>query len=271
MRNVIFAIVFLAPPWLKKVILRWFCGAKFGRKANIGWFSSVIGSYVEMGHFSTIKPLTLIRCDGAVAIGSYTEVSSFSLLYGCANLHIGDRCYIGPQSLINVSEDVTIGNGVGMGARTIIFTHGSFLPYTDGYWANFGKVTIGNNVWIATGVFVHPGVTIEDSVFVNSRSVISGTVPFGSVMEGFPAKEVSRLDKIRRPVTPEKRDALIQNMLTHFVSFLKKARPNFEVYDHRARSVLIRSGKRATWWRCLVLMENFQLTLRLPGISESSF
>jgi acetyltransferase-like isoleucine patch superfamily enzyme len=197
-----------------------------------------------MGSYSSIRPLTLIRCDGEVRIGNYTEISSFSLIYGCADFRVGDKCYVGPRSLINVSEDVTIGNKVGIGPGAMIFTHGSFLPYTDGYWVRFGKVTIGNNVWTTARVFIHPGVEIGDNVFVNSCSVITQSIPSGQVVEGFPAKEICPMEKIRRPVTPAKRDVLILNMLKHFVSFLQKTNSGIEATHNENQVTLLRNHGR---------------------------
>lgn len=173
-----------------------------------------------MGDYSIIKPLSLIRCDGEVRLGSYSEISSFSVIYGCSNFRVGDKCYIGPQTWINVSEDVTFGNGVGIGPRTMIFTHGSFLPYTEGYPVRFGEVSIGNNVWIPAGVFIHPGVQIGDNVLVGSRSVIKKNIPAGQYVEGFPAKEIRPLAEIRHNITPEQRDILIENILEHFIKFM---------------------------------------------------
>jgi acetyltransferase-like isoleucine patch superfamily enzyme len=243
MKRFIFALVFISPPFVKKLILKWFCGARFGRKSSVGWFSSVIGSHIEIGDYSSIKPFTLVRCDGKVEIGKYSEVSSFSLIYGCGNFEVGQKCYIGPQSLINVSEDVVIGNRVGIGARTMIYTHGSFLPYTEGYWVRFGRVTIGNSVWVSTGVFIHPGIEIGDNVFVGSRSVVNKSIPAGQVVEGFPAKPVSQMEKIRRPITPTKRDALILNMLKHFVSFLQRTSGGIKVSLHDDKMTLLRTGR----------------------------
>lgn len=222
MNSLLFALEFISPPVLKKLLLRVFCRARFGRGSHIGWFSSVMGSRIEFGDFSVVKPFTLIRCDGKVKIGKYTEISSFSLIYGGANFEIRDKCYLGPQSLINVTEDVLIGNEVGIGARTMIYTHGSFLPYTEGYWVRFGRVCIGNRVWLAAGVFIHPGVEIGNDVFVNSRSVITENVPSGKVMEGFPAKEIVAMDKIRRTVPPQKKDVLIRQVIKHFASYMSQ-------------------------------------------------
>lgn len=50
MKNLIFAIVFISPPFLKKIILKCVRGAQFGRKSTIGWFSPIIGKSYNDGH-----------------------------------------------------------------------------------------------------------------------------------------------------------------------------------------------------------------------------
>jgi len=245
MRNLIFGIVFFCPPFFKKIILKLFCGARFGRGSRIGWFSSVIGDEIEFGDFSNIKSLTLIRCDGDVRLGNYTEVSSFSLIYGCGNFNVGNKCYIGPQSLINVTEDVVIGNEVGIGPRSMIFTHGAFLPYTEGYWVRFGKVTIGNNVWLAAGVFIHPGIEIGNDVFVNSRSVITENISAGKVLEGFPAREITEMEKLRRSVSPERKDVLILQVIKHFTDYISKIHKKSHINPQTRNEVNIKfNGKK---------------------------
>jgi acetyltransferase-like isoleucine patch superfamily enzyme len=229
MKKIIFAITFISPPFLKKILLKIACNAYFGRGSHIGWFSAVAGGSLRMGDLSVIKPFTLIRCDGDVKIGKYTEIGSFSLIYGSASFVVGDKCFLGPQSLINVTEDVLIGNEVGIAARAMIFTHGSFLPYTEGYWVKFGRVIIGNRVWLAAGVFIHPGIEIGNDVFVNSRSVITKNVPSGKVMEGFPARDIVDIDKIRRSVSPRRKELLIRQIIIHFASHISKTEKNLQV------------------------------------------
>ena len=96
--------------FLKKWLLILFCKAEIGHKAQIGWFSAVTGKHVVIADHATIRPLTLIQVSGDVRIGSHAEISSFILVYGSASFKVGNWSYIGPQSLINVDEDVVIGN-----------------------------------------------------------------------------------------------------------------------------------------------------------------
>jgi acetyltransferase-like isoleucine patch superfamily enzyme len=216
MRVVLLGLVFISPPFLKRLLLRWFCGARFGRHASVGWFSAVMGRRVELGNHTIIRPFTLIHLDGRVKVGDYCEISSFNLVYGSSSLIIGDHSYIGPQSLINADEQVRLGRESALGPRSMIFTHGSFLPYTEGYWAKLAGVTIGDRVWCAAGVFIHPGVEIGDDTFVNSRSVLTQSVPAGSVVEGNPAQVLCPMERVKRKMSPRRVDAALAQLLHDF-------------------------------------------------------
>ncbi|MCS6881913.1 MAG: acyltransferase [Oscillochloridaceae bacterium] len=215
-RTFIFALLFVLPPALKPWVLRVCCGARIGRNVQIGWFASVMGRHISLGDHCAIRALTLIRCDGDVVIGPYTLVSSFTLVYGARGLRLGAHSYVGPQCLINTEEEVRIGNWSALGARCVVYTHGSFLPYTEGYWVRFGRVTVGDYVWCAAGVFFQPGAEVGDNSFVNSRTVVSGALPPGSVAEGSPARVVSSMERMRRTLNPRQRDAAVTQMLRHF-------------------------------------------------------
>lgn len=216
MRGLLLGLIFISPPFLKKWLLRWLRRAKIGRHAHIGWFSAVLGSQVEIGDHSQVRPLTLISLAGSVRLGNYSEVSSFTLVYGSASLTVGDHCYIGPQSLINADEEVRLGRGSALGPRSMVFTHGSFLPYTEGYWAKRAGVALGDRVWCAAGVLIHPGVTIGDDTFVNAGSVVTQDVPTGSVVECNPARVIYRMEQVKRKMSPARLDSAVEQILHDF-------------------------------------------------------
>ena len=215
-RDILFGLILVSPPVLKKLLLRVFCGARISRSARIGWFSAVTGRTVVLGEHTRIRPLTLIRCGGDVTVGDYAEVSSFVLIYGAAGFAVGNHSYIGPQCLINADEDVRIGNVSALGPRCMVFTHGAFLPYTEGYPVKFAGVTVGDHTWIAAGVFLHPGVHVGDNVFVNSRAVVANDIGPEQVVDGAPARERYRIDKFRRRMTPVRVDAAMRQVLARF-------------------------------------------------------
>jgi acetyltransferase-like isoleucine patch superfamily enzyme len=215
-KTLLLGLILISPPCLKRLLLRWFCGAKIGRHASIGWFSAVMGRQIELGEYSAIRPFTLVHLTGQVKVGDYSEISSFNLVYGSSSLIVGDHSYIGPQSLINADEEVRLGQKSALGPRSMVYTHGSFLPYTEGYWVKLAGVTIGDRVWCAAGVFIHPGVEIGDDTFVNSRSVLTQSVPAGSVVEGNPAQVVYPMERMKQRMSPRRVDAALSKLLRDF-------------------------------------------------------
>jgi len=216
MRILLFGLLFVLPPFLKPWVLRRFGGARVGKHVSIGWFASIAAREIELGDYAAVRAVTLIRLDGAFRLGRQSEISNFCLIYGASDLEIGDQCYIGPQGLLNCDEPVRMGYYSALGPRSMVFTHGSFLPFTQGYWVKLAGVTIGSHVWCAAGVFLHPGVEIGDECFVNSRSVVTQSIPAGSAVEGNPARVVQAMDAVRRKMSPRRVDAALQQVLRDF-------------------------------------------------------
>ena len=52
------------------------------------------------------------------------------------------------------------------------------------------SITIGNNVWIGTGAYILPGVTIGDNCVVAAMSTISRSIPPDHIVYPTPSKAV---------------------------------------------------------------------------------
>ncbi|MGQ0603005.1 MAG: acyltransferase [Anaerolineales bacterium] len=216
MNALLFGLVFISPPFFKKLLLRWLVDAEIHPQAQIGWFAAVSARRIKLGRHSVVRPLTLISLSGDFTLEDYAEVSSFTLIYGASDFSLGRGSYVGPQSLINVEEPVSLGYGSALGPRSTVYTHGSFLPVTEGYWMKLAGVTIGDKVWCAAGVFLHPGTEIGDNSFVNSRSVVSGHIPPGSVVEGNPARVIYPMERVRRKMSARHVDLALERILNDF-------------------------------------------------------
>jgi acetyltransferase-like isoleucine patch superfamily enzyme len=62
----------------------------------------------------------------------------------------------------------------------------------------YGKITIGNNVFIGEDAMVMYGVTIGDNVVIGARSVVTKDIPANSVAAGVPAKVIKSLDEYKK-------------------------------------------------------------------------
>lgn len=89
--------------------------------------------------------------------------------------------------LISVGDRVTISSGV-----TFITHDGSGWLYRDerGRRFRFAPIRIGSDVFIGAGVTVLPGVSIGDRCVVGAGSVVTASVPDGTVVAGVPARPI---------------------------------------------------------------------------------
>lgn len=110
-------------------------------------------------------------------------------------LKMGKNVYIGRNVrmdspgawCIQIGDNTTIANDVK------IIVHDASTSIHLGI-VKFGKVTIGNRVYVGAGAIILPGVTIGDNVIVGAGSVVTHSVPSGVVIAGNPAKIIDRTE-----------------------------------------------------------------------------
>jgi acetyltransferase-like isoleucine patch superfamily enzyme len=146
---------------------------RIGDRTIIRSGARIEGYYVELGEESYLD-------HGAwIGGGSCFDSSAY--------LKAGPWLHMGWNSQINIARGVDIGEEVGIGIETKIFTHGAFLPVDLGFPAQWESVKIGNRVWLPNA-WVNPGVTIGSNVVVAAKSLVNRDLPSGCLAGGIPAK-----------------------------------------------------------------------------------
>lgn len=112
------------------------------------------------------------------------------------NIYIGENFYANfNQTFLDVCE-IRIGDNVMIGPNCQLLTPLHPLDPTErcsGF--EYGApITIGNNVWLAAGVTILPGVTLGDNVVVGAGSVVTKSYPANVVLAGNPARVIKTLD-----------------------------------------------------------------------------
>lgn len=102
-------------------------------------------------------------------------------------LTVGDYCRIGRGCFLFCKGGIEIGNNVQLSRNIIIYSgnhnyKSDILPYDNSYL--FGKVKIGNSVWIGMNVMILPGVQIGDGAIIGMGSIITKNIPEGSIVVG---------------------------------------------------------------------------------------
>jgi acetyltransferase-like isoleucine patch superfamily enzyme len=111
-------------------------------------------------------------------------------------MKIGEDCLFNTISFSTEPYLIEIGNHVAIAGGTEIVTHDGAIwcfrdeiPNAD----VFGKIKLGNNVFIGDNCTILPNTIIGDNCIVGAGSVVRGKFPENSVIVGNPAKVVTKM------------------------------------------------------------------------------
>lgn len=135
------------------------------------WLLKLFGA--QVGKAARIRPSVKITYPWKVVIGNHVWIGDDVVLYSLGEIEIGDHAVVSQRSyLCAASHD---------------YTQPDFPIYQK-------KVSIGAQAWLATDVFVAPGITIGFGAIVGARSSVFHDLPPLMVSIGSPAKPIrSRL------------------------------------------------------------------------------
>jgi len=104
-------------------------------------------------------------------------------------LTVGDYSWIGDDVSLYTLGEIEIGSNSVISQNCYICTgsHDHTSPTFDIYAK---KISIGDEVWLASDVFVAPGVTIGNGTVVGVRSTVLHDLPGGMICYGNPAKPI---------------------------------------------------------------------------------
>jgi maltose O-acetyltransferase len=132
-------------------------------------------------------------------LGSLGEGSEILPRFQCdygSQIVIGAGCFINYDAIFLDCASITIGNNVSIGPRAQLVT--ALHPVDDhearrAGWESAAPVVIGDNVWLAAGVIVCPGVTIGDNTVIGAGSIVTKDVPARVLAAGNPCRVIREL------------------------------------------------------------------------------
>lgn len=164
-------------------------GCRIGGYANIEVTERfVVGKGSVIGEHTTIRGRD-INLGREFYSNHHAEIGGGSCFEKTSRLRTGYWCHLGSYTMVNTAMSVDIGNEVGMGRFTSIYTHGAYLSMANGFPVAFAPVRIGHRVWLPQAL-VNPGVTIGDDVVVGVGSVVTKDLPSGCLALGTPCRVV---------------------------------------------------------------------------------
>jgi acetyltransferase-like isoleucine patch superfamily enzyme len=180
--------------------------------------------HLEMGDRFFLGPSSTVLLPQFVA-GDYVAIHNHLLLNGYKPCVIGHNTWIGQNCVLNSTDDLTIGNNVGIGAYSSLYTHAYNGELLEGceIWST-APVVIEDNAWLVGSYnVISPGVTVGARGMVLTSSVVSRDVPPAHCVGGVPAKDLT--DRVRpfRDVTLGEKIVMMRRFVDEFVGELHAA------------------------------------------------
>lgn len=132
---------------------------------------------------SHIKTIIYSKCFG-VGIGN--------------NVRFTGTPYFGSEPYL-----ISIGNNVTITQNVVFHTHdGGLFVLRQKYPGinRYGRIKVGNNVFIGSGTMIMPNVHIGDNVIIAAGSIVTKNVPSNSIVGGIPCRLIKTLEQYEQDI-----------------------------------------------------------------------
>lgn len=157
------------------VLIWWFIQGtifRFSLHNMYNWRNFLLRLFgAKIGKDVKIRPSVKFTYPWKVTIGDFTWIGDNVKLYSLDMIRIGANCVVSQESYLCTGSHDIIDPNFGLITKPVIIKDG---------------------VWIASDVFVYPGVTINEMGVVAARSTVTRDIPANEVYAGSPAKFIKK-------------------------------------------------------------------------------
>ena len=132
----------------------------------------------------------LLRCFGA-KIGKGVIIRPTAKITYPWKLKVGNYSWIGDGVTLYTLGEISIGNDAVVSQKSYLCT-GSHDHRSRTFDIYALPISIQDQAWVSTDVYIAPGVTIGKGCVIGARSSVLQDMPEGMICYGYPAKPVKR-------------------------------------------------------------------------------
>jgi maltose O-acetyltransferase len=188
--------------------LRLGAGVEIGPAVRVDGGAVTLGEDVRILRHSTIRVIDELEIGQGGTVNERCEIGGRSVRLGqelwmlpgakigggsafeqASRLEAGHYLHLGVDTFINTARPVRLGHEVGLGTRTSIYTHGAYPSRLQGFPVAFDGVEIGDFSWVP-GAIINPGVRIGRNCVIGVNSLVTTSIPDGSLAAGSPARVI---------------------------------------------------------------------------------
>lgn len=198
------------------------------RKVSGEMESFVLGDNCFLGNDSRIATIRFTT-------GDYVSLHNHLFVNGTKPCTVGHNVWVGQNCILNARETLSIGNGVGIGAYSSVWTHGAHGELLEGCLIHkAAPVVLEDDVWIVGSYnVISPGVRIGRGTIVMTGSVVTKNVPAGSVVAGNPARDISEKITAYKKVTLDEKYRVMMRFVADCVSGKRGAKRSADGWSVR--------------------------------------
>lgn len=151
--------------------------------------------------------------------GDYVSVHNHTLLNGAREMTLGHNNWIGQNCLLNSEAPLWLGNNVGIGAYSGVYTHGYWGELLEGCRiCKTAPVTLHDDVWVLGSYnVISPGIEVGEKATVLTGSVVSKSVAPGCVVGGSPARPLNWDQPMYQVPSLDDKLALMRQFVAEFL------------------------------------------------------
>jgi acetyltransferase-like isoleucine patch superfamily enzyme len=158
--------------------------------------------------------------------GDYVSLHNHLLVNGYKPCNLGHNVWIGQNCILNSTDRLTIGNGVGIGTYSCVWTHGFYGELIEGCTIfKIAPVIIEDDVWlIGSFNIISPGITVGKRSVILTGSVVTRDVPPYACVAGNPAKDITEKLHPYKQLTVEEKYEMMKSFMKEFVTTAKASK-----------------------------------------------
>ncbi|MFL5731031.1 MAG: putative colanic acid biosynthesis acetyltransferase [Cytophagaceae bacterium] len=142
-----------------------------------GWRRFLLRLFgAKIGRKAIIRPTARITYPWKLSIGDNSWIGDDVVLYSLGNISIGKNSVVSQKSYLCAAS------------------HDYMKPSFDIFSS---PVTIEDEVWIATDVFVGPGVSIGKASVIGARSSVFRSIEGGFIYAGNPLRQIRKRETVQ--------------------------------------------------------------------------
>lgn len=162
----------------------------------------------------------------ALEIGDYVTIHKSVGMFGEKPGVIGHNCWIGERAILNTCGFLYLGNNVGIGAGSHIWSHVGQGELLEGclLWGD-RPVILEDDTWLVDGqITISPGVILKKKSCILPGSVVTkDTLPARSY-SGIPAKDITDKVPVYRDINQNEKYAMMHRFIIEFMASLEGER-----------------------------------------------